>query len=69
MIPTMIEEGLASVRGAKLAKKVLSPEMLKKVKTANFRAWTTYFVSTSIAAGLAKAAIYVRDKVANNRNN
>ena len=45
MAPTVIEEGMASYKGNKLAKKLLNPELLKKVKTTNLAGFITYAVS------------------------
>ncbi len=40
--PMVLEEGLASIKGAKLAKNLLSPENLKKLNKQNLGAFTTY---------------------------
>ncbi len=64
LIPTLAEEGLASIRGAQIAKKVLDPKLLKKVNKYNFLAWTTYIASALVAAAAVKTAIMVRDKIA-----
>ena len=63
-LPTLAEEGLASIRGAQLAKKVLNPQLLKRVNQKNFFAFTTYVLSALIAAGCAKLAVKIRDKAA-----
>ena len=63
LVPQISEEALASVKGAKLAKKVLSPELFKKVNKGNFRAWTTYLVGSLITVGAIKLATHVSDKV------
>lgn len=59
--PTVIEEGLASIRGAKMAKPFLSPEKLKAVNIANIKAWSTY----AISAGIAVAGVYIANKIRN----
>ena len=64
MLPLVIEEGVASLNAKKLAKDVLSPEMLKKMNKMNLRAWGTYVVGAGLAAGAAQLAIYVKDRVA-----
>lgn len=64
MVPVMAEEGLASIRGGKLAKKVLTPELLKKVNKGNALAWGSYLLSALLLTGAVKAGIAVRDKVA-----
>ena len=64
MVPTMAEEGLASINGAKLAKKVLSPELFKKVCKSNSLAWSTYLVGATMVGLGANLAVKVRDKIA-----
>ena len=63
MVPTLAEEGLASINGAKLAKKVLSPELFKKVCKSNAIAWCTYLVGATMAGLGANLAVKVRDKI------
>lgn len=64
MIPTIAEEGLASIRGGKLAKNVLDSKLLKKVNISNFKAWTTYLVGSTLSSLAVAFAVKVRDKVA-----
>jgi hypothetical protein len=64
LIPTLAEEGIASIRGSHLAKKVLSPEVLKKLNKSYFLAWTTYLLASLLAAGTVKLSTVVRDKIA-----
>lgn len=63
MIPTLAEEGLASINGAKLAKKVLSPELFKKVCKSNAIAWCTYLAGATMVGAGANLAVKVRDKI------
>ena len=64
MVPTILEEGLASIKGAKLAKNLLSPENLKKLNNLNARALLTY-IGGATAAGLSAFVISkVRDAIA-----
>ncbi len=64
MVPTILEEGLASIKGAKLAKNLLSPENLKKLNNLNARALLTY-IGGATAAGLSAFIISkVRDAIA-----
>ena len=64
MLPTLVEEGLASIKGAKLAKDGgLSANLLKRVNTGNFKAWTTYLLGTLITVGAVKLGIEVSDKM------
>ncbi len=63
-LPALIEEGLATYNGNKLASKVLSPELLSKVKTTNrfgFASYAAVAISTGIGTFIAKT---VRDKFA-----
>ena len=57
--PTLIEEGLASIRGANLAKKVLSPEKLKAMKMINAKGWLSY----AILEGFAVFATWAVNKI------
>lgn len=67
MIPVIAEEAMATVKGNKLAKSLLSPEMLKKVKTANALGLATYTIG-AIATGVgAYAAVKIKDKLVANK--
>ena len=59
--PTLIEEGLASIRVINFAKKHLSPEKIKAIKTTNLKAWGTY----ALVAGLAIGTVYIANKIRN----
>ena len=63
MIPTLAEEGLASVNANKLAKKVLSPELLKKMNSLNIKAWGTYLLGATITGACGALAVWVKDKI------
>ena len=58
-LPTLIEEGMASIKGNKFASKFLNPELAKKVAKANKMAYLTY-LGTAVAASVA---IYAGKKV------
>ena len=62
-VPTLIEEGLASVNGAKLAKNVFDEEMIKKVNKNNLKAWSTYMLSTVLYGTTIQAGVYIKDKM------
>ena len=62
-IPTLAEEGIASIRGGQLAKKVLDPSILKKVNKNNFLAWTTYFLAAVTVSGSIALASKIKDKI------
>ena len=63
-----LEEGVASIRGAKIAKQVLSKEQLKAVNKINLKAFCTY---GSIAGGAILAtylASKITDKIVERKN-
>lgn len=62
MVPLLAEEGLASIKGAKLAKGLLSPEQFKTLNKLHGKAWLTY---AGLAVGTGLAA-YVASKVRDN---
>ena len=63
-VPIVAEELMATYRGNKMAKKVLSPEMFKKIQLANKFGAVSY-VTTALAMPLAAvAASKVRDAIA-----
>ena len=64
MLPSVLEEGLASIKGAKLAKNFLSAENLKTLNKFNSKTWLTY-LSLAVGSGLcAVTASKVRDFIA-----
>ena len=63
-LPTILEEGLASVKGAKLAKEVLSPKNYKLLNKFNGAAWLSYL---GMGVGITAATVLaskVRDSIA-----
>lgn len=62
--PLLLEEGLASIKGAKLAKKVLSPDRVKAINIANWKGWLTYFISSAFLVGTTYVASKLRDVTA-----
>lgn len=64
MVPLLAEEGLASIKGAKLAKGLLSPEQFKTLNKLHGKAWLTY-LGVAVGTGLAAyVASKVRDNIA-----
>lgn len=62
--PILLEEGMASIKGQKLASKVLSGENLKTLKNLHGKAWLTYAtVDTTVSLGIALGS-KVRDFIA-----
>lgn len=63
LLPTLAEEGLASIRGKNIAKNILSPALLKKVNKANAFAWGSYLLGAAATTAAAKIGVEVRDKI------
>lgn len=63
MLPVVLEEGLASFKGNKWAKKVLSPDLYKKVFKGNLAGFVSYVGAALATAGATYAAIKVKDKL------
>ena len=61
-LPMLIEEGMASIKGNKLAKKVLSEDMAKMVGKGNSIAYLSYLASAIFASLGAWAAVKIKDK-------
>ncbi len=70
MTPILIEEGVASIRGNKLAKEVLSktPELAKKVSKSNRYAWCTYLCAAAAAGITSFLAVKIKDKIQDKKN-
>ncbi len=67
-VPTIAEEAMASVRGQKLAKSILSKDLMKNVSKHHVLGLASY-VGVAIATGVsAFAANKVRDRVAHGKN-
>lgn len=64
MLPILLEEGLASIKGAKLAKNVLSKENLKKINKQNLAAFTTYIGMAIAASTSAYIISKIKDAIA-----
>lgn len=58
-LPMLLEEGLATLKGNKFAKKILSPELAKKVAKTNALGFSTYL----LVATLSGLGIYLGTKV------
>lgn len=63
MLPTLIEEGLASINGQKLAKSRLSPELYKKLVSLNTKAFGSYAIAAVLIGIFAHLAVYIKDKI------
>ena len=63
-LPTIIEEGMATVKGNKLAKQFLDPDLAKKVAQSNRYGFLSY-VGVAAAVGLASfVGKIVKDAIA-----
>lgn len=63
MIPMLLEEGMASIRGCKFANKVLSKDLAKKVLHTNLLGYCSY-IGAAVAAGItAFAATKIKDNI------
>ena len=63
MLPTVIEEGLASINGQKLAKGKLSPDLYKKLVSLNTKALGSYALGALLVGVFANLAVYIKDKI------
>lgn len=64
MVPTILEEGLASINAAKIAKDVLKPDMVKKMNTLNAKAWGSYVFGALAMSVCGALSVWVKDRVA-----
>lgn len=67
-VPMVLEEGIASLRGQGIAKKLvsegkISKELFKKVKLTNLCGFSSYALTAITAVAAAKIGIAVKDKV------
>ena len=63
-LPILAEEGMASLKGNKLAKEFLNPELANKVSKVNFIAYCTYLLGAAAAGLGAYLGIKVKDILA-----
>lgn len=64
-VPTLLEEGLASIKGVKMAKEAgLSQDLLKKLKIGSVKAWSTYMLGALATAATVRLAVEVKDRIA-----
>lgn len=66
-LPTLIEEGIASIRANNYARRLLPTELTKKVNKTNIMAYTTYVVMASAFAIAAKLGVSIKDKMIANK--
>lgn len=63
-LPALLEEGLATMKGNKIAKEALSSDLAKKVAKSNMWGFSTYLLLASLSAVGVWAANKVKDKIA-----
>ncbi len=63
-LPTLLEEGLASFRGNKFAKQLLTPDLAKKVAKTNAFGFATYLAMAALSSLGIAAAVKVKDSIA-----
>ena len=67
-LPMVAEEGIASLRGQKIAKNLvksgdLSKNLFRKIKLTNLCGFSTYLLGAAAATATVKAAINIKDKI------
>lgn len=67
-VPTIVEETMASVKGQKLAKTVLSKDLMKNVSKQHMLGLASYVGVAAISGLSAFAANKVRDRIAHGKN-
>lgn len=68
MLPMLAEEGMASIRGQKLANKLLSKNLAKTVLKGNAVAYSSYVISALGLAAAAYTAVKIKDAFVNKRD-
>ncbi len=68
MIPIILEEGLASMKGNKLAKQFLNPELAKKVAQSNRYGFITYLILAATTGIGIHLGIKLKDKLMQQKN-
>ncbi len=67
-VPSLLEEGLATQKGEKIASKLLPADLLASVKKSNRFGFATYAVTAVLTSLSAWAAKEVADKIRKNNN-
>lgn len=68
MLPVLAEEGMATIRGQKLANQLLPKNIARKVLKGNAVAYTSYLITALGFAAAAYTAIKVKDAFVNKRD-
>ena len=62
-VPTIAEEGVASINAAKLAKGVLDKDLYKKLNKLNAKAWCSYLLSAVVIGSAVEFSVKLRYKI------
>ena len=57
----LIEEGMATAKGHKYAKKLLNPKLAKKCLKGNMIAYTSYLLAATLGALATTCAVKIKD--------
>ncbi|DAA97885.1 TPA: hypothetical protein CPT80_00995 [Candidatus Gastranaerophilales bacterium HUM_9] len=68
MLPVLAEEGMATIRGQKLANQLLPKNIARKVLKGNAVAYTSYLITALGFAAAAYTAVKVKDAFVNKRD-
>ena len=66
-VPLLLEEGLATIKGNNFAKKLLSPELAKKVAKTNALGFSTYLLMATLNGLGIYLGTKVKDSIARNK--
>lgn len=68
MLPVLAEEGMATIRGQKLANQLLPKNIARKVLKGNAVAYTSYLITALGFAAAAYTAVKIKDAFVNKRD-
>ena len=67
-LPMLLEEGMASIRGEKLAKKLLDKDMMKYIKKGNLIGYASYVCTAALLSLSSYLGVKVKDRVLENKS-
>ena len=67
-MPILTEEALATIKGNKIASKLLDASTLSKVKKGNWLGFATYLIEAVALSSCAYLANSIRDKIVHKSN-
>ena len=68
-LPMLIEEGMATAKGHKYAKKLLNPKLAKKCLKGNMIAYTSYLLAATLGALATTCAVKIKDNAIEKKEN